>query len=159
MECNIKKMTDKSLMDAACQFTLHSHNEVTVDIHKIYKSEHSPMRTQMYWIELIGVRAFVSVHLTRHKIGVEHFVQTMRDDRGANEVADRNTLVNHAMFINAQALVNIARKRLCKQAHIGVQECMRAICVELCEDELYEYLVPDCVYRNGCYEIKTCGLV
>jgi thymidylate synthase ThyX len=113
----------------------------------------------MFWVEMKGIPSFVSTHLTRHKIGVEHFVQTMRDDRGAEEVADRNTPVNHAMFINAQALINMSRKRLCKKASIETRAVMRAImhAVDKVDTDLFNYMMPDCMYRNKCYEISPCG--
>lgn len=159
MEVSVTKLTDLKLAQRACQFTLHSQNATSIPLDKLYKCEHSPLRTQMFWVELKGIPSFVSVHLTRHKIGVEHFVQTMRDDRGAGEVADRNTPVNHAMLVNAQALINMSRKRLCKKASPETRRVMQQIMhmVEEVDHDLYLYMVPDCMYRNGCYETASCG--
>ena len=39
---------------------------------KLIASEHSPARTLMFTIALWNVPYFVSVHLVRHKFGVEH---------------------------------------------------------------------------------------
>jgi len=157
MQITVTKLTDIDFARKACQFTLHSQNATKIGLSKLYGGEHSPCRTQLYWIEMIGIPSFVSTHFVRHKIGVEHFVQTNRDDRGADTVADRNTPVNHAMLINAQALINMARKRLCFNTHQKTRKAMVAI-KKAVEPELQEWLVADCVYRGyKCYEPKSCG--
>lgn len=160
MRIYITKLTGVDLLRSACKFTTHGQTDSMMSLAKIYHCEHSPMRTQIFWIEMLGIPTSVSVHLVRHKIGVEHFVQTMRDDRGAQAVADRNTPVNHAMLLNAQEVINIARKRLCVAAHPKTR-----LTVETIKDSMYEvdpdltkYLVPECVYRgNVCHELKPCG--
>ena len=47
---------------------------------KMLMSEHSPIRCLQFRIRLV-IPYWVSVHLVRHKLGVEHFVSTQRDDR------------------------------------------------------------------------------
>lgn len=157
MKITAEKLTDESLMQRACEFTINKKSNMTLE--KIYKCEHSPMRTQIFWIEMEGIPSFVSVHLVRHKIGVEHFVQSMRDDRGGNGTEDRETPVNHAMLINAEALVTMARKRLCKKAHPKTVEVMEAIRQAVGDEdlELYKRMVKNCIYRGGCYELVSCG--
>jgi hypothetical protein len=156
MNVVVTKITDKNLMQKACSYTINA--ESTMTLQKIYQCEHSPMRTQMFTIEMIGIPTFVSVHFVRHKIGVEHFVKSNRDDRGGVE-ADRNTPVNHLIFCNAEALVTMAKKRLCLKAHSETVAVMRAIKSEVAsvDPDLWSYMVPQCKYRNGCNELKTCG--
>lgn len=158
MEITIKKLTDDNLMRRACEMTMHGKKS-NMTLEKMYKCEHSPMRTQMFWIEMLGIPTFASVHFVRHKIGVEHFVTTNRDDRGGESKVDRLTPVNHGMLINAQALVNLARKRLCSEAHKEVQYIMGKIVeyMYLLDADLAERMVPDCEYRNGCYSLRGCG--
>ena len=146
---------------AACQYTLHSQKSTSIAMGLLYKAEHSPIRTQMFWLEMQGIPSFVSTHLVRHHVGVEPFVQTNRDDRGADEVADRNTKVNHAMFINAASLINMARKRLCTGAHEETRKVMKEIknAIKEVDPVLAKYMVVDCMYRGGCFEIQTCGLM
>lgn len=160
MRISVEKLTNVDLARRACQFTTHSHADSMISLGKLYRCEHSPMRTQMFWVEMKGIPNFVSVHFVRHKIGVEHYVQTMRNDRGAGEVANRLTPTNHAMFINAAALVSMARKRLCTKAHTETRAVMDAIRAEVAEvdRDLADYMVPECVYRgNVCHELKPCG--
>lgn len=158
MQVVATKLTDESLMRRACEFTISRESSMTLD--RIYQCEHSPMRTQEFWIEMLDIPTFVSVHLTRHKHGVEHFVKSNRDDRSGDGTEDRNTPVNHAMMINAQALINLARKRLCTKAHVKTREVMAAVRdqVSRVDPALARHMVPECLYRNGCYELKTCGL-
>lgn len=163
MHIEVQKLTDLDLMREACEFTMHSSgSSSSMSLEKMYKCEHSPMRTQLFTVKMYEIPNFVSVHFVRHKHGVEHFVQTMRDDRGADFVADRNTPTNHMMLCNAQAIVNMARKRLCYKAHEKTQMVMRAIkwqvhCVDIF---LAERMVPECKYRgNVCNELKPCGVM
>lgn len=157
MKITVKKLTDEKLMQRACQFTINK--ETDISLKKIYQCEHSPVRTQMFWVEMFDIPSFVSTHLVRHKIGVEHFVKSNRDDRGGTGHEDRNTPVNHAMFINAEALISMARKRLCRKAHKKTVEVMEAIRQAVGEEDLdlYKRMVKNCIYRGGCYELVSCG--
>ena len=159
MRIYVKKLTDVGLAQRACQYTLHSHNETKIGLRKLYGSEHSPSRTQMFWVEMDGIPSFVSTHLVRHKIGVEHYVQTNRDDRGGSDNVDRTTPVNHAMLCNGQALINMARKRFCTNSHEETRLVMMRVKlgVEECDPALAEFMVVDCVYRGQCFEPKCCG--
>lgn len=125
----------------------------------MYLSEHSPVRTQMFVVEMTNILSFVSVHLVRHKFGVEHFVKSNRSDRGGNAGANRLSQVNHLMILNAQALINMARKRLCGKASDETQDVMRHIKagVAAVDPDLAACMVPECVYRGACYEFQSCG--
>lgn len=160
MKVSITKLTGIDVAQACCEATMHGA-ESNITVAKLARCEHSPLRALMYLVEMTDIPTFVSVHLVRHKHGVEHFVKSMRSDNPAVQaVADRNTPVNHTMLINAQALINMARKRLCNKAHLDTFRLMLEIRMKLreVEPELVDYLVPDCVYRGGvCWELKGCG--
>jgi hypothetical protein len=159
MNVTVQKLTGAGLAQKACKFTLHSHADTEITLDRLYRAEHSPIRTQLFWVEMLGIPNFVSVHFVRHKVGVEHFVQTMRTDRGAEEIANRLTPTNHAMLANAQALVNMGRKRLCHKASQETREVMVLIRKAMCtvDPALTRFMVPECVYRGGiCHEIKPC---
>jgi hypothetical protein len=161
MRVEIKKLTNINLMREACEMTMNSNNKSKMSLDKIYQCEHSPIRTQLFWIQMSDIPTFVSVHFVRHKIGVEHFVKTNREDRNGDREVDRNTLVKHGMLINAQALVNMSRKRLCGGASKETQQLMKLIKkeIEKVDKDLAYYMVADCIYRNGCNEIKSCGKI
>lgn len=71
----------------------------------------------------------------------------------------QSNLVEHEFLANAQALINISRKRLCNQASKETREAWKEILESIKGDqpELYTVCVPDCIYRGWCYEYKSCG--
>jgi hypothetical protein len=124
-------------------------------------AEHSPIRQLMLKWKWRGLKYWVSVHFVRHKIGIEHFVRTQRSDRTGR---DRNQLaqsatVDHECLADAQAVINISRKRLCRQASRETQAAwmffLEAVSGQ--EPELVSVCVPECVYRGFCPEMKSCG--
>jgi len=128
-------------------------------LHEIYRWEHSITRSQIFSVQLIDVYSFVSVHLCRHVTTVP-FVRSKRIDRDGNGSEDRYTLVNHRFITNAEALLNMARRRLCYQASTETRAAMFKIkdAVYSVDPDLAYYMVPNCVYRGGyCPEPKPCG--
>jgi len=123
--------------------------------------EHSPIRQLTFDFKWTDLPSWVSVHFVRHKIGIEHWVRSQRTDRTGE---DRTKLpqdnpVEHRIQVNAQALINISRKRLCCCASPETREAWQAVLDALkpVEPEIVSACVPDCVYRGWCYEYKTCG--
>ena len=130
---------------------------------KILLAEHSPIRLLVFTIRITDLPYWVSVHLTRHKIGIEHFVSTQRTDRTGvdRDGLRQDALVTHTMVINAQALINISRKRLCRQAAMETYIAWNEILQTLydVEPELWSVCQPECVYRGFCPEMRCCGYV
>ncbi len=128
---------------------------------KLLESEHSPIRTLWFAFKM-EIPYYVSTHFVRHKFGVEHFVQTQRNDRQDKydrTKAPQDTLVSHIMYVNAQELANMAHVRLCKQASKETREVMEMIVSEVLKTnpEFKTVLVPKCKYRNGkCTEFFPC---
>lgn len=129
---------------------------------KLILAEHSPLRELWFGIRM-EIPYYVSVHFVRHHIGVNHYVQSQRNDRQANydrTTAPQGEMVSHIMSVNAQELVFMAHKRLCNQADPFTRAVMKEIVkkvVEVCS-EFEEVLVPLCEYRNKyCSEFYPCG--
>lgn len=128
---------------------------------QILKAQHSPIRTLMFTIRLT-IPYFVSVHLVRHKIGIEHFVQSQRNDRQQNydrDLAPQNAMVSHIIDVNAEQLMFMANRRLCGQADPTTRFLMTHICIE-CEKtnpEFKDMFVPMCEKLHECPELKPCG--
>ena len=156
----VEKLTDESVLRWACARTLRPGQESKASFGKMLQCEHSPIRTQLYKITLVGVPTFVSVHLVRHKLGVEHFVQSNRDDRGGSgNTENRMTPVVHALIANAQSLIAMSRKRLCLNAHQQTVAWWTRVrkAIKKVDPVMAQYLVPECVYRNGlCPELHMC---
>lgn len=129
--------------------------------HKLLSAEHSPARELWFGIKM-QIPYFVSVHFVRHHIGVNHYVQSQRNDRQTKydrNKAPQDAMVSHIMSINAQELIFMAHKRLCRQASEETREVMQEICrqIEKLNPEFKGLLVPNCVYRNGkCTEFYPC---
>lgn len=131
-------------------------------IEKLVKAEHSPIRELWFGIKM-EIPYWVSVHFVRHHIGINHYVQTQRDDR-TNDIVSRNDkkqgeIVSHIISVNAQELINMSHKRLCNQASKETRKVMQEIVRQVVEVAPYmkEVLVPLCAYRNGkCTEMFSC---
>jgi hypothetical protein len=126
----------------------------------ILLAEHSPIRQlniKWKW----SIKSWISVHFVRHKIGIEHFVSTQREDITGKSRDDKpqDSLVIHECIANAQAIINISRKRLCTKAHFETRAAWKEVLKELeaKEPELVSVCVPECVYRGFCPEMKGCG--
>lgn len=130
---------------------------------KILLAEHSPIRCLQFRIRLENLPYWVSVHLVRHKIGVDHFVTTQRDDRTDKPVSraamPQGAPVTHEMLVNAQALIAMSRKRLCFLASPETTlawKKVRSLVLAIGEPELADLMVPECVYRGFCPEMSRC---
>jgi hypothetical protein len=127
----------------------------------ILLSEHSPIRQLVLKWKWIDLKYWVSVHFVRHKIGIEHFVSTQRTDRTGKdrEIKVQSSPVSHECIANAQAIINISRKRLCNAASKESREAWKAVLEKIKEKDLIlaSVCVPECVYRGFCPEIISCG--
>lgn len=72
---------------------------------------------------------------------------------------DRNAPTDLCFIINAEALINMAHKRLCSKASKETREIVEGICEEVAhrDPDLAEFLVPACVHQGFCREPKSCG--
>lgn len=128
---------------------------------KMLIAEHSPIRALTFLVHCEDIPYYVHTHLVRHKIGVEWFVGTSREDRTGvkREERKQTDLIDMSFLINAQALIAIGRKRLCYNASPETrkfaEELKRAI--SLVDWQVGTAMVPDCIYRNGCHEFNNCG--
>lgn len=128
---------------------------------RLIMAEHSPIRKMKFSWKWENLPYWVSVHFVRHKIGIEHFVRTQRSDRTGVErdQLPQGALVTHECEANAQAMINISRKRLCNCASKETREAWQLVknAVKLYEPELASCMVKECVYRGFCPEMFGCG--
>lgn len=132
-------------------------------IDSILYAEHSPIRLVEYDIHFEGIPNFVAGHLVRHFMGTEKFVQSNRQDRSGNDptTINRLTPVNMSMTCNAQALINISRKRLCYCASKETREVWQMVKDEIQKIDplMAKHMVCECIYRGFCPELKSCNYV
>ena len=129
-------------------------------MYRMYKSEHSPIRLREFKIVIDDCPYWVAMHFVRHHVGMTPFVSTQRTDRTGT---DRTKLPQDApvrlqMNANAQAMINMSRKRLCRCASMETRAIWRGVLEELkkIDTPLYMCCVPECVYRGHCPEMWGC---
>lgn len=151
---------------------------------KVLLAEHSPIRLLEYDFTLENIRQWVTVHLVRHHEGCEKFVNSQRQDINGNvenitrnimDVLSREGLLRDDwkerdylfqgepntmdMTCNAQAFINISRKRLCKGCPSPETRRAWELVIEMLSEVdpiLAEKCVPECVYRGFCPEGERC---
>ncbi len=196
MEIKVEKLTDLSLLQRANSFT--TGRESKMDLAKAYRLGHSPIRTQIFWVEMRDIPLFCASQFVRSNVGVQFFQLSMRTDRGgedfrevcaelAKEVElncflteseqreaegqiaenirslserfDRYTPADLACVINAEAIINMSRKRLCAKASAETREIWEAVIekVSECDPDLAKHCVKPCVHCGFCREAKPCG--
>ena len=123
-------------------------------------SEHSPIRLLEFDWSWRNIPYWVSTEWSRHKF--EKFISSQRNDRqnkyDRNE-ARQDSPVNMDCYANEQNLIDVFRKRLCCQATKEARSLAEDFKKELSKTHKLEadVLVPNCIYRGGCSEIKRCG--
>ena len=197
----VEKLTDVELLHKANSFTTGKDSKMSLAT--AYRHQHSPIRTQLFWIECIGIPLFVASQLVRSHVGVQYFQRSKRTDRGgedfnnvclnlafrvrtehvchenepigehvanylrfADEIDrlperfDRYAPTDLAFICNAEALINMAHKRLCAKASKETRDIVALLAAEVgkVDADLAKHLVPQCMYRGGiCPEPKGCG--
>lgn len=142
-----KDFTDKDASDAFKQ--------------KLLISEHSPIRLLEFDWTWKQIAYWVSTEWSRHKF--EKFISTQRDDRLIDDIPrgkkPQDAPVNFDGYANMQNLIDAWRKRLCYQATKEARNLAEDFKLELEKTNPLEasVLVPNCIYRAGCPEFKSCG--
>lgn len=196
MNIKVTKLTDVELLRRANSFTTGRDSHMTLA--KAYRAGHSPIRTQLFWVECTDIPLFVASQLVRSHVGVQFFQRSKRTDRGGEDFRnvcynlsqdfndafcmgdeedldkcietaktlpqrfDRYAPTDLAFIINAEALINMAHKRLCAKASKETRDLMTKIAlgVAIADPALAPHLVPQCVFRGGiCPEAKCCGYI
>jgi hypothetical protein len=150
----IEKIIDKRLAIRACERT--SGRKINdLDMEKLYNAEHSPAYTQWFWIDVENVEPYIHTHFRTHeKLGCQFFVETSRKGQDRKQ----KPMISFSFICNAQHLINMARKRLCRKADPKVCAIMQTIEREMygVDRDLAVNLRANCAYRMGCPEIHPC---
>ena len=122
-------------------------------------AEHSPIRSISFRWRWSGIKSWIATHWVRHKW--ECYVSTQRTDRtGINrDDIPQSAPVTFVGEANVQALIDTMRKRLCYQASPETREYAEDLkrSITAIQPEIGNVLVPNCVYRCGCPEMRSCG--
>ena len=133
---------------------------------KLLLAEHSPIRLLEFDWTWGEIQQWVTTHLVRHHEGCEKFVHTQRVDRNpeleglSRDELPQGLLNDMDMTANAQALINISRKRLCSCASKETREAWKQVkeAIREVDPRMADKMVPECIYRGFCPEfINPCG--
>jgi len=175
MHVVLKRLVGPEYMLAAMRSTRYKD----ISIQKIPKSEtwyrmllseHSPIRSVKYRVILKNIPYYAHVYLIRHHEGFEPYVFSQRDDKGVLDVTERDSKpqgepISMMFDINAQALITIAKKRLCYKSHKVVRNVLKLIKVELSKGDTYDQILGNLMMKNCewwsglCQEPESCGKV
>lgn len=122
------------------------------------RAEHSPIRDVIYRVTCRDVPWRAIWHLVRHHEGIEKFVCTSRPDRRPGATTD---LYDVKFTINAQAVIQISRTRLCRRAWAETTQVWKEILVAIndIDPSVPSWCEPKCVLIGACPELKCCGFV
>ena len=127
---------------------------------KILLSEHTPIRELIVVWKVPEVERWVADQLVRSRDN--SYMGTMREDRGNKPRSEQtmDTLTVMMKSSNAQNIIDTARKRLCRKASKETAKLYQTFVdgLKIIEPELASLCVPNCIYRAGCPEFRTCGL-
>lgn len=126
----------------------------------ILRARHSPIR-RLHFSFYLEVPYWVSVHLCRH-VHAQPFVKSQRNDRQSDydrTKAPQDQEVCMIWDMNAETLITIANKRLCRQASEETRRVVKMMCdlVLLVCPEFINELVPMCWREGQCHEMFPCG--
>lgn len=149
-------VTVKTLSDKDWKMTIPSPEWEN----RILRARHSPIRCLRFSFYLENVPYYVSVHLCRH-VHAQPYVRSQRNDRQSEydrTKAPQDSPVNMIWDMNAEELMVIANKRLCRKADPATRKLVEQI-VDLVNEvcpEFRPFLVPNCVYLGECKEMEPC---
>ena len=139
--------------------------------YKMLLSPHSSHRAVIYRFFVEDIPYFAHVYLTRHHVGIQPHVYSQRDDKGEIDKTPRNNkpqgeLISMCFDVNAAALLQIAQRRMCFQAHKVIRQTMELIKKVLIQhgdsyDKVLGKLMmrPCQLYYGICPEPEPCGKV
>lgn len=125
-------------------------------------AEHSPIKLVEYCIKFKNLRQWVGVHLLRHGFTLP-FIHSQREDRREldcpRDELPQGTPNDQDFIVNAQSLINISRKRLCRCASKETREAWEEVKKEMWKVDpvMASKMVPNCVYSGFCRELNCCG--
>ena len=128
---------------------------------KMLKARHSPIRYLQFSFYLKNIPSWVSVHLVRH-VHAQPYVKSQRNDRQSEydrNAARQDSPVDMIWDMNAEEFMTICNKRLCNKASYETRQLVKMMCQAVAKTnfEFRPFMVPNCLYLNGCPELDPCG--
>lgn len=83
MNIKVRKLIGVESLREANSFT--TNKESKMSLQTAYRLKHSPIRTQIFWIEMRDIPLFVASQLVRSHVGIQCFQLSKRTDRGGED--------------------------------------------------------------------------
>ena len=144
--------------------TIGKHSGKAPDMewkHRMLRAKHSPIRTLNFAFYLHNVPYYVSTHLARHVHSVP-FIKSQRNDRQSDydrNAARQDAPVDMIWYMNAEELLTVAGKRLCRKADETTRGVVKLMCC-LVADRCPEFcglMAPPCAFMGECPEMEPCA--
>lgn len=127
---------------------------------QILEARHSPIRYLRFSFMIESIPYWQSVHLCRH-VHAQPYVRSQRNDRQSDydrNAARQDAPVSMIWDMNAEELITVIQKRLCRQAAEETQEVAEEIRRLVLEQfpEFKSVLVKPCEFNGVCHEMHPC---
>lgn len=96
MDIKVTKLTDVDLLRKANSFTTGRDSKMS--LRRAYASLHSPIRTQLFFIEMEDIPLFCASQFVRSKVGVEWWQRSKRTDRGGEDFREVCNGLSHDIY-------------------------------------------------------------
>lgn len=141
-------MTDKEIYDYLVDLFIAEHSLSKIPVIRIIDKMDKNVRNQIF----------------RHtKASPHYYAQSSRPDWNKGKARDPNEMTTNVMDFNVEAFLAMAKQRLCYKTEKNTRIWMENV-VEYMRKSDNPVLnaiafcsVPQCVYRFGCPELKSCG--
>lgn len=129
----------------------------------ILRACHSPIRVLNFYIHAENVPTYVATHFARH-VHLVPFIQSQRNDRQFKydrDKAPQDAPVMMDLYLNAEELQTMMRKRLCMKADPKTTAVAEAIrdAVLVTNPEFEGLLCPQCERYGRCDEMHPCARI
>ena len=128
--------------------------------HAILRARHSPIRTLQFAFYLHNIPYYVSTHLARH-VHAQPFIRSQRNDRQSDydrNAARQDAPVDMIWYMNAEELLTVANKRLCRLADETTRGIVKEMCCQVADrcPEFQGLMAPPCAFLDECPEMYPC---
>lgn len=154
----VTKLTGKELINSIVNHCWGVNSSASLE--KWYKSEHSPIYSQIFVIYADMPKSVMEQLRTHEKNGMQFYSSSGRPDTGNEQDNSRTAIRKVVILCNAKHLMDMAKKRLCNKAEKPTREFMKQLKQEiaLIDPALANSMIPSCEYRaEGCTEFKPCN--
>jgi hypothetical protein len=145
---HVLMMTNEDIFDYLKDLFIAEHSLSKIPVIRIIDKMDKNVRNQIF----------------RHTKASPHFyAQSSRPDWNKGKARDQNEFTNNVMDFNVEAFLAMAKQRLCYKTEKNTRIWMESVVdyLKKSDNPIFNAIafcsVPQCIYRYGCPELKSCG--